>query len=175
MILPIVRAYELEEDLLLGVSPPLVDGSINLAFAQWRCLDQFLVSWILSFVSEHMLGHVVDCHTSSEIWKTLEQLNSTKSKARVLNLRFLLQSDKKGAMNIEEYFLKIKTIGGELVATGQSISDEDLLLYILGWLGPDYESVVVNLTSKDIVTLPESQVLLQIHESPIENFHTTSL
>lgn len=62
-----------------------------------------------------MLGHVVNCHTSSEILKTLEQLNSTKSKARVLNLGFLLQSVKKGAMNIEEYFLKIKIIGGELV------------------------------------------------------------
>ena len=96
-----------------------------------------------------MLGHVIHCHNSASIWTTLEQLLSTKSKARILNLLFMLQSTKKVSMTIEEYFLKMKTFANDLMLAGQSISNDELALYILGGVGPDYESMVVNLTSKD--------------------------
>ena len=108
-----------------------------------------------------MLGHVVNCTSSSEIWTTLGQLFSTKSKARLLHLIFLLQTTKKGSLSIEDYFLKMKTIAQDLVSAGQSISNDELVLYILGGLGSEFDSVVVNLTSKDSVTLPEAQFLLQ--------------
>ena len=53
-----------------------------------------------------MLGHVIQCTTASEIWKTLEQLFVTKSKARLLHL----QTTKKEVMSIEDYILKMKSI-----------------------------------------------------------------
>ena len=77
------------------------------------------------------------CNTSSEIWTTLQQLSSTKSKARVLHLRSLLQSTKNGSMSIENYFLKMKSPAHELMAASQVVSDEDLIMYILGGLGPN--------------------------------------
>ena len=43
----------------------------------------------------------------------------------------------------------MKTISHGLVAAGQTISDEELVLYILGGLGPKFEYVIVHLTSKD--------------------------
>ena len=118
-----------------------------------------------------MLAHVIHCSTSSEVWKLLEQLFSTKSKALLLHLRFLLQTTKKGSLIIEDYILKIKSLAHELVSTGQVIPDDEIMLYILGGLGPEYESMVVNLTSKDYVTLPEAQFMLQAHELHLENFH----
>ena len=35
-----------------------------------------------------------------------------------------------------------------LLAVEQKITDEELILYILGGLGQEYESVIVNLTSR---------------------------
>ena len=40
------------------------------------------------------------------------------------------------------------------------MSDDELILYILGGLGSDFESVVVNLTLRDFITLEEVQFLL---------------
>ena len=74
------------------------------------------------------------------MWTVLEQLFSTKSKARVLRLRLLLQTTKKGTRSIEEYILKIKNIASSLMAAGQSISDDELILYILGGLGSEFVS-----------------------------------
>ena len=45
------------------------------------------------------------------------------------------------------------------MSAGQSVYDDELVLYILGGLGSKFDSVVVNLTSKDSVTLPEAQFL----------------
>ena len=71
-------------------------------------------------------------------------LFSTKSKARVLQLRLQLQTTKKGSSTIEDYVLKMKALTNFLMAAGQRISNE-LILYIVSWLGPEFEYVVVNL------------------------------
>ena len=55
-----------------------------------------------------MLGHVVHCKTSAEIWNVFDQLFSTRSKARILQLRFSLQTTQKGADFMEEDILKMK-------------------------------------------------------------------
>ena len=51
-------------------------------------------------------------------------------------------------MSIEEYMLKMKNVVESLLATGQIITNEELILYILCGLGQEYESMVVNLTSR---------------------------
>ena len=178
-ILPTVRAYDLENYLLGTITPPIKfmndQSTVNPAYSQWLRLDQLLLGWLLSSISESMLGHVVNCNSSSEIWTTLGQLFSTKSKARLLQLRFLLQTTKKGSLFIEDYFLKMKTIAQDLMSAGQSVSDDELVLYILGGLGSEFDSVVVNLTSKNSVTLPEAQFLLQTQELRLETLNTNPI
>ena len=58
-------------------------------------------------------------------------------------------------MTVEDYFLKMKSLAHGLMLAGQPISDNELILYILSCIGTEYESVVVNLTSKDYVSLTE--------------------
>lgn len=112
-VLPAVRAYDLEGFLLGTVPcpPRFVDNTtdgpvpgevrqINVGFALWLRADQLLVSWLLNSISESMFGHVVRCTSSFEIWSTLENLFTTQSKARILQLRFQLQSLKKGSLII---------------------------------------------------------------------------
>ena len=112
MVLPSVRAFDLE-DFLLGTrscpmkfvslqsgegsstsAAPLQIGSmiaqrINPEYLIWMRTDQALMSWLLTSISESMLGHVVHCTTASQIWLTLQQIFTTTSKARILQLRFL--------------------------------------------------------------------------------------
>ena len=59
---------------------------------------------------------------------------------------------------------------------GQTISDDELILYILGGVGPEYESVVVNLTSRqDDLNLQEVQFMLQSQDMRIESMNALSL
>ena len=104
-----------------------------------------------------MLGHVVHCQSSVEVWTVLERLFSTKSKARALQLRLALPTTKKGGGTVEDYLLKMKALANSLMAVGQQISDDKLILYVLGCLGPEYEAMIVNLTSCDYVTFQESR------------------
>ena len=90
-----------------------------------------------------MLGHVVHCRSSSEIWIVIEQPFTVKSKARALKLRLSLQTTKKGGGTIKDYILKMKALANALMAVGQHFSDDELILYILGALGSEFESVIV--------------------------------
>ena len=64
------------------------------------------------------------CNTSTEIWKVLDQLFSTRSKAQILQLRGSLQTTRKGTESVEEYILKMKGISHALMAAGQHVSDD---------------------------------------------------
>ena len=74
-------------------------------------------------------------------------------------------------MSIEEYFVKMKNIADFLnVSGGQTFTDDELLLYILGGLGSEYESVVVHLTScQGAISLEEAHFMLQTQEMRIEH------
>ena len=102
----------------------------SLEFLCWNRLDQFLLSWLLSSVSENMLDHVIHCTTFSEVWIILLQLFSTKSKAHFLHIQFLLQTTKKGSMPSEDYVLKMKSFAHELMSAKQLISYDALVQYI---------------------------------------------
>ena len=81
----------------------------------------------------------------------------------------MLQSTKKGLISIDEYILKMRGIADSLSSVGNAISDEELILYVLGGIGSEYESVVVNLTSRnDPLTLTDVQFMLQSHEIRLE-------
>ena len=100
-MLPTLRAHNLEFFLLSTKLKPeeyITDSAdadqssprINPAYFSWIRIDQFVLSWLLSSISEQMLGHVLHCKSSLEVWIVLEQTFSTKSKAQALQLRLSL-------------------------------------------------------------------------------------
>ncbi|KAK9166573.1 hypothetical protein Scep_001764 [Stephania cephalantha] len=75
-----------------------------------RC-DNLLMVWLFSNISKDVIGHVTECESSFEIWKTLESLFTQSSMARVLSfLKKKLNNIKKGSSSIFEFVLKVKTI-----------------------------------------------------------------
>ena len=71
-----------------SLASKMVAQRLNPKCLVWMRIDQALMSWLLSFISEFMMGHVIHCTSSSQIWLTLQQLFTTTSKARVLQLHF---------------------------------------------------------------------------------------
>ena len=141
---------------------------INPAYVLWRRTDQFVLSWLLSSISEQMLGHVLHCKSASKEWIVLEQTFSAKSKARALQLRLSLKTTKKGNSSVEDYILKMKSLAMSLMDASQQITDDELILYILRGLRSEFEAAIVNLTSSESITLQEVQYILQTHEMKLE-------
>ncbi|KAH6800658.1 hypothetical protein C2S52_001122 [Perilla frutescens var. hirtella] len=128
----------------------------NPEYQVWLSRDQFLMSWLLSSISEGMMGYVTRCHTTCDLWRVLESLFQSQSKARVMQLRFQLQTTRKDNMSVDDYFLKMRNFADLLAGVGYPIANDELILYILAGFGPEYEAIVVNLTHRsDPVTLQE--------------------
>ncbi|KAH6782809.1 hypothetical protein C2S51_008102 [Perilla frutescens var. frutescens] len=116
-------------------------------------------------MSESMLGYVTRCQTSRDMWIVLASLFQSSSKARVMQLRLQLQTQKKGDQSVEDFFFKMRGLADLLAAAGQPVSDEDLTLHILAGFGGEYDAVVVNLTNRsESLNLQEVQYALQAHE-----------
>lgn len=59
----------------------------------------------------------------------------------------MLQITENDSLSISEYVLKMKEVNDKLIVTGVNLSDEELLLYIMDGLGPEYDVVMALLTS----------------------------
>ncbi|KAK6151173.1 hypothetical protein DH2020_016105 [Rehmannia glutinosa] len=180
-VLSTVRAHGFEGFLFGTVSAPpkysspsTSDGSdlcLNPDYVSWMRKDQYLLSWMLSSIRESMLGHVNRCSTAAEVWFVFDKLFQSQSKARALQLRFMLQTLKKGDLSVDAYILKMKSLADDLNSAGHIIGDDELVLYILGGLGTDYEYVVVNLTTRVESTHEmrlQSQVTTQFSSSALQ-------
>ena len=88
----------------------------------------------------------------------------------------MLQSLKKGVLSINDYVLKMRNIIDMLSTSGKLIPDEDLILYILGGLGPEFETIVVNITFRsEAISLQKVHYLLQSHEIHLEQLSIASV
>lgn len=172
-VLATVKAHGFEEFLFCDLdSVPSLDASTSAgsssdssATVLWHRKDQFLLSWLLNLISEGMLGHVNRCVHAFQVWRVFDDLFRSQSKARVMNLKLQLQTFKKGSLSIDEYVLQMRTFADGLLTAGHAISDDDLVLYLLGGLGPEFDAVVVNLTTRgDLFSLSEVQSVLHMFE-----------
>ncbi|KAL6314933.1 hypothetical protein AAG906_029152 [Vitis piasezkii] len=101
------------------------------------------------------------CTSSHEVSITFEKLFTTQSKARTLQLRFQHQSIKKGSMSVNDYILKMKAIAENLSAARQLVSDEELILYILGGV----RTSTIKATTTNLVEL---QTIITVVEAVVQ-------
>jgi len=100
-----------------------------------------LLGWLFSIIDKEVLGQVIHCESTSEVWFFLENLYSQQTVARSFQLK-QLRFVKKNDLSVNDYLLKIKTIGHSLATIGDPISDQDLLMATLNGLGDDYDNVI---------------------------------
>ncbi|ESR55032.1 hypothetical protein CICLE_v10024253mg, partial [Citrus x clementina] len=131
-----------------------IDGSITTpytyqrilspGFVNWRRADQQLLGWLLSSMTESVLG----CKTSFKVWKALEKLYGSQNKPRALQLKNQMMKTKKNNLSIYDYFHKMKGISDSMVAIGAPMSDCDFIMSVLGGIGSESNHVIVLITGK---------------------------
>ncbi|KAL5825256.1 hypothetical protein ACOSQ3_021319 [Xanthoceras sorbifolium] len=187
-ILPAVNALDVESFINETTVPPSqfiavqvsngnggvrIEQQLNPEYQKWKKSDQILLFWLISTLSQKVVGQVTKCKSSLEAWTKLQNLYSHKSMAKILNLRQQLQTIKKGSHSVSDFVLKIKNIGDALSAAGEEVSERDLLLSLMHGVGHEYDVVVVLISSQRCtMSLEEAQFLLLMHEQRIEELNS---
>ncbi|KAJ4746261.1 Gag/pol [Rhynchospora pubera] len=175
---PLLHAYGLS-NYLSSFPPPsaIVDplsgaAQSNPAYINWYKQDQMILAWLRASLSESVLGQVVSCATSGDLWRHLTQTFSAASRARLTDLKKKLQNLTKGSTSCSDYVHQIRAISDELAFIGAPVPDEDLVMTLLGGLGTDYNSFVVAInTRQEPASFLEVQSLLLSHECLLHAQH----
>ncbi|XP_075508973.1 nudix hydrolase 19, chloroplastic-like [Primulina tabacum] len=123
-------------------------------------------------MAEGVQGQMIGCETSSQLWMRVTRLFASRSKAKVMHYKLQLQTLKKGGMSMKDYLSKMKNYMDILAACGHPVKEEDQILYVLGGVGIEYDSVVVHITSRsDNLNLSDVSALLLAHEGRIEAYN----
>ncbi|RLN35346.1 uncharacterized protein C2845_PM03G10830 [Panicum miliaceum] len=129
---------------------------LNPAFEEWEARDQQILSFLFAGVSRDILSHIAKSKTAQAAWAKIEAMFASQTRARAVNLRIALANTKKGNLSATEYFTKMKGFSDEMAAAGRSITDDELVEYILTGLPAEYESLVTSLVTRvESVTLDE--------------------
>lgn len=92
-----------------------------------------------------------------------------------MHLCFQLQTLKKDSLFVDDYILQMRSISDGLLNAGHIVLDDDLILYVLGGLGAEFEFVVVNLTTRrSLPSFNEVQSILQTREMRVQQNNASS-
>lgn len=169
--------YGLESYVYEARTPPMqvipgpVEGTLipNPDFISWRRQDQRLAGWILSSLSESALRLVVGLKTARDILRALKTNFASRSTAKVMQYRQLIQNLKKDSLPMSEYLSKMKSYFDLLGSVGCNIHDSEKILHILGGLGQEYDPVVCGVTSRiEPWSIPDFCAFLLSFESRME-------
>ncbi|KAJ1698573.1 hypothetical protein LUZ63_007085 [Rhynchospora breviuscula] len=181
-ILPVLRGYD-----LIG----FVDGtrtsperhlttttgvSINPDYTKWHQQDQLILAWLFRSISVPILAQVISAETAFQLWEKLKQIHTSQSLAKVLELRLLLQTSKKGGTICIDFIQQMQSIADRLRSIGSEISEQNLVIYTLQGLGTDYDNFVTAFTMRQQASsMTELQSLLLAREARIQaNLKTTT-
>jgi Reverse transcriptase (RNA-dependent DNA polymerase)/gag-polypeptide of LTR copia-type/GAG-pre-integrase domain len=141
----------------------------NPEFEAWQQQDQLILAWIFSSISPSILSQIVRCQTTAAVWSTLTQIYSSQSMAKKLDLKFQLQTLKKGSLTCDQFINKMQALADRLRSIGTDVPDSELVMYAAQGLGSDYDSFVTALSMRiSPPSLVEFNSLLLSHEARIQ-------
>ena len=183
-ILATVRGHGLEGFLLGSDIPPSpflttddddASKQPNPAYLAWHRQDQLLSAWIQGSLSESSMILVVGLSTSKDIWQAIESSYASQSKAKIMQYKLQLQTIKRHNLPMNDYLNKVKSCCDILSSAGCHVSPEDHILYLLAGLDPEYDPVMVTITSRtESWSVPDVTALLLSFESRLETARLSS-
>jgi hypothetical protein len=105
-------------------------------------------------LSGEVLGHVATCTTFTTVWKEINNMFASQSRARMIQLRTRLATTHKGELSTAAYYNKMKIFADKMTAADKPLEDEDFISYVLAGLDQaDYNSFVENMIGKAEISL----------------------
>lgn len=97
--------HHLDESVTLPSQFLVTNGvsSTNPAYAPWLMQDQLLLGWLRASIFGTVLGQYVNCRTARDLWTSLHRVYSAVSRAKIMELRRLLQTTTRGGQSCNEY------------------------------------------------------------------------
>jgi len=145
---------------------------LNPAYVQWLTQDQQVFSYLVSSLSREVLTQVATCTYAAQLWKALEDMYASQTRARIVNTRIALTTAQKGNMMIAEYVGKMKTLADEMATAGKPIDDEELVSYIITGLDLEYNPVISAVLARvEPITVNELYTQLTNFEQRVDLWH----
>ncbi|TQD82902.1 hypothetical protein C1H46_031566 [Malus baccata] len=152
------------------ITPELgVTNEISTAYKAWVQTDMALLSLLIATLSDDAMEYVVGCKTTHEAWTALQDRYMFVSSATVNHLKAELHTIQKGSDNVDKFLLRLKTIKDKLIAAGEKITDNDLVITALTGLPADFDTIRTVVLARDTpISLKEFRAQLLGAEKIIE-------
>ncbi|XP_024984096.1 uncharacterized protein LOC112520023 [Cynara cardunculus var. scolymus] len=121
----------------------------NPAYLTWFRQDQTLLGALLGSCSEQIQHVITSAKTSCQAFEQLFASYASNSRSRIISLKSRLANNPQGSRPIAEYLHEMKTLADDLALAQSPISDEDLVVHILGQLGDDFAYVSAALKMRE--------------------------
>lgn len=144
---------------------------LNSAATKWLRLDQLILDYINSSLSDAHLSQVINCETSYDAWEVLETLYGRHKRDRIKQMRGELQALKKSCSSMEEYLHKAKSWSPCLHGARKPTDDDEFILYILCGLGLEFDPIVATLNATD--NFPLENVIGKLRDFDLRISFTT--
>jgi hypothetical protein len=126
-------------------------------------------------LSKEILMHVLRIEHVAGVWITVETMFASQSQSKITNLRIAFPNTKKLNMTSATFFAKMEGFTDELAAAGKTVSDDELVSFILAGLGNGYDSAVAALdVAKKSVTVAKLFSHIQNYDQRQEMLKLTS-
>jgi len=113
----------------------------------WNTLtgSSLIICWLISLLTEAILAHIAGFTISRDVWRSLEQIFASPSRARVQQLKYELHTVNMGTSSMSEYIQSVKSIVDNLAAVANLVVD--LVSTLLIGLSPKYDSFVTSVNT----------------------------
>ncbi|CAN6560859.1 unnamed protein product [Malus baccata var. baccata] len=111
--------------------------------------DLALLSLLIATLSDEVMDHVIGCKTAQEAWESLQERFASISVVRINQLKSEFHTAKKGSESVDKFLLRLKVIKDQLVAAGERITENDLMIAVLSGLPPEYEVIKTIILARD--------------------------
>ncbi|KAF5471555.1 hypothetical protein F2P56_008336 [Juglans regia] len=160
-------------DFVIGKHQCLAIDATNSATSQaahshWVRQDKLLLHAILTSTSTTITPLLASCKTSQQAWFALTRLYVGKSRTRAMQLKEDVTLSTRGSRSVIEFLQSIKMLADELALIDHLVSDDDLILYILNGLGPEFREIAAPICARESsMKFEELHDLLVGHENYI--------
>ncbi|XP_040988965.1 uncharacterized protein LOC121236584 [Juglans microcarpa x Juglans regia] len=141
-------------DFVIGVHTcPVIDMEnptlSKAANSHWVRQDKLILHAILASTSTTITPLLAACKTSHQAWTALTRLYAGKSQTCAMQLKEDLTLSTCRNRFVTEFLQAIKIIVDELAIIDHPVSDDDLTLYILNGLGPEFREIATPIRAID--------------------------
>ncbi|GMY25478.1 Acyl-CoA oxidase 4 [Fagus crenata] len=147
----------------------------ELRKTHWVRQDKLILSAILASTSPSITLLIATAKTSHGAWTKLKTLYASRSRTRAMQLKEELTLNQRGNRSIIDYLHVVKALADEIAIIDHPISDDDLTLYVLHGLGPDFREIAGPIRARESsLTFEELHDLLVGHEAYLRRLETAT-